>query len=424
MVEASVRERRVAALKSRMREHRASLVATAESVAGAATCTNRGEDPEAAWPLERGVRLGRGATVRVQKGRVLLRFEDGSDVWLRAGSVLEIDGWSDGRRSVSMREGNLLAFVARAAGRPFDISTPAGAVAVTGTAFELTAGPGRFAVAVVHGSVEASRGEGRWSLRRREGLMLTPSGEPVRFDARAAVLERWSDALEASASNARIGEAFGAFSAWAGRDDGSPRRSGTKAAVVVALLAAALGGLWYGSGGSGNLPPAPGGEFGAPVDGHFQKHDGQADPKPGETRRFVRRIKGPDGDVTMPMEGMEGDLPFEDAPPEALATHEALQGMNAMEQVRSGAKAVDALVAEGVPRDEARRRVAEGMAASLRRQMEAMTGKQVDVEVTYEGSDDGKDRFGVMVKMPSPSGGGQGPSLGVVQGGPGEGAAP
>jgi len=398
----------VESLKARIRAHRDALVATVESVSGEVTCVHAGDRDDAEWSVETGLRLARGTTVRVVRGRVLIRFEDGSDVWLRDGSALTIGDWTPKARNCFLREGRLLTFVAPAPTRPFRIETPSGNVAVAGTAFELVAGPGRFSVAVVHGGVEASRDGQRWMLRRRDGLMLTPAGEAVRFDARESVRERWADALAESAANERVSEAFRAFSSWAAkRADEAPRR-GRRVAAWGALLAAIVAGAWYsmqtppGGGGPAGPNSGPGGPT-IVTGGDPPPKDGSG--KPVVVHRFQRRIVKPNGDVVVEEGG--GPMPDSgDLPPGAVALHDAMGDINAHAQIRSGMHSVNDLIAQGVPPDEARRRVAEGMAASLKKQIEGQTGQPApDVQVFYGGDGD-RAKMGVGIQIGGPETGG------------------
>lgn len=398
----------VESLKERIRAHRDALVAIVESVSGEVTCVHAGDRDDAEWSVETGLRLSRGTTVRVVRGRVLIRFEDGSDVWLRDGSALTIGDWTPKARNCFLREGRLLTFVAPAPTRPFRIETPSGNVAVAGTAFELVAGPGRFSVAVVHGGVEASRDGQRWMLRRRDGLMLTPAGDAVRFDARESVRERWADALAESAANERVSEAFRAFSSWAAKRADEAPRTGRRVAAWGALLAAIVAGAWYSLGSpspGGGGPVGPNLSPGGPtfVTGGDPPKDGSG--KPISVQRFQRRIVKPNGDVIV--EEGDGPMPgFGDLPPGAAAMHDAMGDINAHEQIRSGMQSVNDLIAQGVPPDEARKRVAEGMAASLKKQIEGQTGQPApDVQVFYGGDGD-RARMGVGIQIGGPETGG------------------
>ncbi|HVU35537.1 MAG TPA: FecR domain-containing protein [Opitutaceae bacterium] len=105
--------------------------------------------------------------------RQTVKLQDGSVVDLNARTSLAVD-FSGRERHVRMAEGEAFFTVAKDKSQPFIIETPAGAVRVTGTVFDVHAeSPENLTVTVVEGSVQVNpTGAAAWSLKPNEQLTV------------------------------------------------------------------------------------------------------------------------------------------------------------------------------------------------------------------------------------------------------------
>ncbi|MDX2176779.1 MAG: FecR domain-containing protein [Candidatus Sumerlaeia bacterium] len=192
-------------LRAALRGRSASFVAEVAHQRGLAEL----RDPATgtARPIEPGVRVARGMVVAVKTGTLLLRFDDGSDVWLSAGAELELGGWSDVGRRLRLAAGRALALVAKNSRRLFEIETEFARVLVTGTAFEVDLASASARVAVLHGSVEVASEGVTVAAASGRAVQAARGLAPVVRPASGRVAA-WLDGIEASRSNPAVSPAY------------------------------------------------------------------------------------------------------------------------------------------------------------------------------------------------------------------------
>jgi ferric-dicitrate binding protein FerR (iron transport regulator) len=130
-------------------------------------------------PLAAGERLEAGQDVDTNRGRLVLRYDDGTRVELGAGSVLRELG---SRKSMLLTRGSLSAEVAKQPdGRPMVIRTPQGEATIVGTRFRLAVKTGATRLDVEEGKVRLTRLVDRASVDVVSGhfAVAAPGAAPV-----------------------------------------------------------------------------------------------------------------------------------------------------------------------------------------------------------------------------------------------------
>lgn len=404
------------------------------------------EDPVAggrARPLEPGMRVARDCRIRVRSGRLLLRLDDGSDLWLAEGAVLELGGWTANARAIALAAGRLLAFVARETRRPFTTALPTAFITVTGTAFEATTHGDHTEVAVLHGSVTVTNAAGRVNARRNESVRASASAAPS-VSPLADVAERlaWIGDATASSTNAAIRPAFRAVARHLDLPEttsmlrSSSLRRGQTLTWLAAIALVTAGAAWYFLAPAPKAPapaePASSAPPPAAVASQSASAAGAPAPKPVEKREIrlkfgneeiafdpkdeasveaalakvpadqqskvrdiVKRVQKGDAlrigggtFVAAPGGAGSGNQP----PPLPPNIGEILG-----REASASANMVRELIASGMSPEEARRAVGASLTDSLRKQLRAQ-GSNAELQVMVE-PEEGSDRvrLGVMV---------------------------
>jgi len=319
-----------------------------------------------------GLRISRDVLVEVTKGRALLRMDDGSDVWLQEGSLLDLSSWKADQRRLELRFGHLLAMVVPLSRALFRVSSPAGQVIVTGTAFEFRASATNILVAVLHGSVQVTNRHGQFSARRGMQVRASTATSPMRDQSMPRPnLSEWGNKLGASATNQAIRKAFRAVEKeqiHQQKEIHMKPNTKKKFAVALALAAVGLGAYqanqFWGAASEPAESPA-------------------ADSARSKQRKMVRVPMGPDGKpdfskktVMTGSEGISGMSGDEEIGPEGLSPESIDRDLTA------GRSAIDALVAQGIPKAEAEARVSKSLTDAVSRQANANgTNRPVNVQV-------------------------------------------
>lgn len=204
---------------------------------------------------ERGAYLCGDMQLRLATGRALVRLDDGSDVWLAAGSTLGFGPWDRGSRHIRLLAGRLLAIIAEAADRPFHAHTSIGEVFVTGTAFELSTAAGAFQVDVLHGSVEVRTQRGTAHATRGNTVSASQSTAPkVDRIRRDKTRPHWAGSIAQSSSNNTVRHAFGAVATHLGanapdkKESPMNTRKPNRGRIILLVLCGGLiatGALWF-----------------------------------------------------------------------------------------------------------------------------------------------------------------------------------
>lgn len=129
-------------------------------------------------PARQGLRLSRQCALVVNKGHALVRLDDGSDLWVSAGTQIGFTHWDAARRGFELVMGRVLSLVAPDAARPFSVVSNAARILVTGTAFEAEALEQRLDVRIFHGSVECRAPSGQVRARRGYQVSIPMDGRP------------------------------------------------------------------------------------------------------------------------------------------------------------------------------------------------------------------------------------------------------
>lgn len=451
---ASSREARLRDVRSALKQRAESFVATLEFVSGGVDI----EDPLTATlrGAETGQRLARGMKLHVRSGRALVRFDDGSDVWLATGTTLDLSPWSEAARSLRLVAGRALALVAREVKRPFVIATAQGEVRALGTAFETHADAGLLSVSVLHGRVAVKTLAG--TVEAVQGrLVQAIEGMPLRTSRVAGLpsIADWLADLSPSAHNPRIQPAYKAVAKKisipaSGRMEQFTMSSTTKLIAAAAVLAIIGVGAFASLSGSGSSSspdsspsasaPAPGtfnaaiagpngkapqvkedrkitmkfaGKDGKPVEISAKNPDdllAQADKFPPEVadklREIAKSMKDGNGPVAISMKGDDGKgngLPSISIPGLKPAQQEAIS-----RDLGSAIDAYKGMVAKGMPRDKASEILNKALNDSLSKQMGGDTnGLKVHAEVGGDGSaeDGGVNKIKIGITMDSETGG-------------------
>lgn len=399
----TVRGRGLAELKALLRERAASMVATVVLVEGTAELS----DPASphARPVESGLRIARQSTLRVRSGRVMVRLDDGSDVWLAAGAELDFSPWTEAARRLRLAVGRALALVAHEARRAFVVQCPAGSILVTGTAFEADASAGELAVSVLHGSVEVSSERGRVRARQGEAAHARGGFAPT-VGRSSAEAGKWIGSAGASASNSKVAPAYRAVASSIERSAGhtmerKPMKNNSTALVVAGIILALVAGA-VGVAVMASRDNAPQAGVSAPA-GAKQFDVALNPPKTigGEARKAKIRLRGDDGkDVEFEFDPSMSPADIEARIASLPAEHQdmirkTLEGMKknggkfkfAASGKRSGdsmfkggenlvsreagasADAMKQLIAQGMSPEEASRIVSQALSDSLQKQM-------------------------------------------------------
>lgn len=398
------RSRDLGELKSLLRERAASMVATVILVEGTAELADSATPH--ARPVESGLRIASQTTLRVRSGRVMVRMDDGSDVWLAAGAELDFSPWSQAARRLRLVVGRALALVAHEAKRSFLMQCPAGSILVTGTAFEADASSVGLAVSVLHGSVEVSSDGGR--VRARQGQAASVRvGIPPSVGRAGGNAGSWIGSAGASASNTRVAPAYRAVAAKVERGAGhtkekmSMKNNSTGlvvAGIVLALIAGAVGVAVMAS--RDNAPAT------AAVPADAKKFDVALNPPKtigGEARKAKIRLRGADGnDIEFEFDpsapASEVDAKIASLPADQQETvRKAVEGIKAhgggkfsfaasgdkgpgdsmfkggenlvSREASASADAMKQLIAQGMSPEEASRVVSQALSDSLQKQM-------------------------------------------------------
>ncbi len=205
------REERLAVLRADLLKRSRSFVASLLVLDGTAELT----DPMTPRPrpAEGGIRLAKGTRLTVKSGRALVRFEDGSDLWLESGAILDLSPWSEKVRTLRLLAGRAVAIVAREAKRPFQVLTPHGEVLVTGTAFGIDIGRELLSVPIFHGSVQVTSEHGTVEGRRGQRLLSARGKTPWQQPLEQAIKDQfsWLGSIAATAMNRAVAKPFGAL---------------------------------------------------------------------------------------------------------------------------------------------------------------------------------------------------------------------
>lgn len=214
-------------------------------------------DPLCAAPHEAvvGARLATGVSLRVTQGRALVRFDDGSDLWIAEGSSLELSAWSERVRSARLLVGKLFAFVAPDARRPFAIGTAHGEAAVLGTAFELITDADHASVSVYHGCVELRTDLGRVQARAQHSAFTRGGGAPLSSRMERPAMPGWLGTAEATAANPSVASAWNAVRATGDRSRSKGPIIMNRVLISAVLLALVAGGIYFGMRSSDTSTP-------------------------------------------------------------------------------------------------------------------------------------------------------------------------
>lgn len=191
--------------------------------------------PWSRWPLWAGVTLAAAAAVALVLRLALpaertetivtpvgqrqsLALADGSAVELNAHTSLRVE-FARNERRVRLAAGQAFFTVKPDPARPFLVETPAGTVRVTGTAFDVLAGPADLQVTVAAGTVQVRPARGAAAELHRGDQLLSRDGaaevRPLSADALQRALA-WRQGLVIF-SGTRLDEALAAFARYHGR---------------------------------------------------------------------------------------------------------------------------------------------------------------------------------------------------------------
>jgi len=397
--------RRLESLRAALRERAACFVATLTMLRGTAELA----DPMTAAPrpLEEGVRLAKGTRFTVRTGRALVRFDDGSDLWIEAGATLDLSPWGEARRAFRLVAGRVLALVAKEAARPFVALTDAGEVRVTGTAFEATARTGLLEVGVLHGSVEVHAANGRARAARGQFIAARANAAPGVTPWRpAADRFSWLGDLAPSAANERVRPAFAATVKTFGlsatglpKENRMAQKSVSGKVLAGVLAAAAIIGAGVYAMGRGNAPapaPAPGGSVAAPAAAQpalqtegkrkmvMKINDKEIELSSFDDAELERVIKShpPEQQAELRAALAQLKTKLESSPMSWAASGDsgggdAMQAMVGSPQfqgtlerdIKPGVDLLRQLIEQGVPPEEAKKIVEAGLADSLKKQL-------------------------------------------------------
>lgn len=420
----------VAPLKALLRRRAESFVATLVLVQGDTDIL----DPDAGRPraAEQGIRISSHTRIAVRSGRALVRMDDGSDIWLAAGAVLDLGGWDRAVRLVRLVAGRALALVAREATRPFRVRTTVGEATALGTAFETHATADAVEVSVLHGTVELRTIRGAATLERgwagSARIAAPPERRPLAPDSGRW---DWLPDVASSAQNARVAPAFRAVAHTLATAHGTQEpdttmnnthRRGRAALAIVGVLAIALlgGGIYLATAKEkpkNDMPIADAlRSVSTPDGGNVLKPNVEA------KRAIKLRLKGADG---QPIE-IEADSLDDASIEKALANvpeakrdevRKMLQGIrdrqkdgkgsfsftaggpgtggpgidektaqNLERDVKGGVDAMRELIAQGMSPEEASRIVSQGLTESLQKQLKA-SGSDANLKVSVMSGD-------------------------------------
>jgi len=394
------------------------------------------EDPLSPWKqrsVEQGAKLASGCKLTVRDGRALVRLNDGSDLWLSPGAVLDLSPWALSTRHLRLLAGHALALVAHDVFRPFRVLSRLGAVQVTGTSFSVSAGTierPALDVAVLHGGVllQPERGDAQAVTSGRLGSIGSSGPLAVRklSDTDTKSLnELWPAAeLSASAKNPPVATALAGLArtlrievaSTVSQDRTQPLMNSSRFALLATIVALFVGGGYYWH--SQNKPAAPL-QFTKTIDGPIKLPNGMTfTPKTEEKRQIKFKLRGDDGQETVielddpsQLEAHIAKLPPEvqaklrekmkDLPALKLGNGEKIalgapgQGGPAIEiggdgfhsQIQAGISSIDELVAGGMTPEQARATVEAALADSLTKQIgQKHEGANVKVHTSIGGA--------------------------------------
>ncbi|MCB2156409.1 FecR family protein [bacterium] len=238
--------RRLADVRKMLRRRAESLTATVILLSGEATAI----DPETgrSHSIDERARLATGTKITIDRGRMLLRFDDGSDVWLAEGAELELCAWTKAERLLRLVAGRALALVAEHAERAFRTLTPHGEVIVTGTAFELNIHDSELDVAVLHGGVRLQTAGGECRVTRGRKATAAPGKAPaLRTMSRSDDSARWVRDWSACDSNGAVRPALRGVHQTLDQVSRTRKEIGImyKALIALAVLALAGGAAFF-----------------------------------------------------------------------------------------------------------------------------------------------------------------------------------
>lgn len=341
-----------------------------------------------------GIRISRDVQVAVSSGRALIRMDDDSDIWVEQGSVLDLSHWRLKERHLFLRSGRLLALVAPLSRRYFRVSSPAGAVMVTGTAFELAVAPDSLLVSVMHGSVQVDNAHGQVTARR--GMQVHATGACAPQQARNKMpmrLPDWAGDISVSGLNPAIRTAFRAISL--SRASGAKQKNtngnqtkehemkGAKRGLIVLAAVVALVGGGYRVRQHTNPPAALRSTTEKKSASKEMAHGGDTTKVP--DRQMASGGDGPDGmkQTNLPGGGKSSEKTTGPRPLDVAAAGISLGAVHA--QLDAGFSAIDALVQQGVSREEAEKRVSRSLTDSFTQQLSPhLGGEPVNVRVTQD----------------------------------------
>lgn len=385
-------------LRTVLRQRAESFVGTVAFLHGTAELC----DPLTAAPraLDSGMRVAAGMRLKVLSGRMLLRMDDGSDVWLAAGAEVDLSPWMGIARELKLLAGRMLALVAPDRTRPFRTLATTGQIEVTGTAFEANATAHALEVGVLHGSVRVRNEHGEVRLRRGRTALSTIRHAP---ESSAYVPDathfQWLADLSPSASNPSVRSAFSATSRMTGQTGGNPAGNHTMtgrknpmkkllvAAVVLAVLGAGAAFALRGNKDTAKDAPqftlSPNGGAALPHDARVtvKLADGTemeinpADPKsvqefmqklPPEQRGRIRFEATKDGNHTFEFETADGKAEQKQL---RLSLGEGREAID--RNAHSAADMMKALIESGMSPEEASRIVSASLSDSITKQLRA-----------------------------------------------------
>lgn len=412
------------ALRGKLRERAESFVGTLAMLHGTAELF----DPLTGRPrpVDAGTRLGRGTRLTIKTGRALVRFDDGSDLWLAEGASVDLSPWNEGARALRLLAGRALALVARDAARPFRTLTGFGNILVTGTAFEVLATPAGLTVTVLHGSIEVANDHGRVRATRGRAVETNAADTAAptvrRHRADVATLAWVSESLALSAQNTAVRPAYRAVARAAELPNPILEKLPMKKLAIAAAALLLLGGGSYVAmnDNDGARTPVPGP---AHADGGAAAN-GLAGPagKPlvkSESRMSIR-LRGEDGvdievDPTDPksVETALAKIPEDKRAELRKKLEDIASGKGPIRarkdggvphgiiesEVDAGMKTMKELMKQGMSKEEAQKIVSQGLSDSLKKQLVAQgEDPNVQVMVVPDMSIDGTEkRTGVMV---------------------------
>lgn len=140
--------------------------------------------------------LARPLSYQTQDAPQTIRLEDGSTVKLNRHSSLQVR-FNDGRRQVSLKDGEAAFDVAHDASRPFTIDADGREVRVVGTAFNIVSHNDDFTIGVQRGVVSVQARSAKTPVRLTAGQTLHQAGaQTAELGAKdAAAMSSWSNGV-------------------------------------------------------------------------------------------------------------------------------------------------------------------------------------------------------------------------------------